>query len=327
MSISVLLPAYNCATYISQAIKSILNQTFKDFEFLIIDDGSTDNTEELISRYKDSRIRCIKKSNTGLADTLNYGLAQASNDIILRMDADDIAHPDLIQSQYSLISKRDKSYWIGCNYAVFNDRNNKIKFIIRNPKNHEQIKKGLSLHGYLIHAGSIYYKNTILDLGGYKKLNAFEDYELWLRGINNFTFENNQEVLLYVRYRKDSLSRKNIVEKYKIQYQLQQPYYNNFEKYFGVSNKLEEFQIKGWREYFYGDKKKAREYWLSNKKSFFSDYRIPIALIVSYLPQNLFIKIKELRLRYRLDFIISNLIIKNFVAFRELNNILKRNMI
>ena len=74
MSLTVLMTTYNCAPYISQAIKSILNQTYKDFEFLIIDDGSTDETERVVAAFKDNRIRYIKRQHFGRAASLNFGL-------------------------------------------------------------------------------------------------------------------------------------------------------------------------------------------------------------------------------------------------------------
>ncbi|MBK7981678.1 MAG: glycosyltransferase family 2 protein [Ignavibacteriae bacterium] len=92
--ISVLLPVYNGEKYLSQSIKSILNQTFRDFEFIIVDDGSIDNTEKIVSSFHDTRIKYIKKDHTGLADTLNYGLKLANYDWVARMDADDISLPN-----------------------------------------------------------------------------------------------------------------------------------------------------------------------------------------------------------------------------------------
>ena len=93
------MTTYNCAPYINQAIKSILNQSYEDFEFLIIDDGSTDDTEKIINQFKDPRIRFIKREHFGRSAALNYGLKNASFDIIALMDADDISHPKRLEIQ------------------------------------------------------------------------------------------------------------------------------------------------------------------------------------------------------------------------------------
>src|SRR2546425_317811 len=93
-NITVLMPAYNSSLYIDSAVKSILNQTFKEFEFLIIDDGSADNSEEEISKYKDSRINYTKLKHRGISVALNYGIKKASCDWIARIDADDLNTPD-----------------------------------------------------------------------------------------------------------------------------------------------------------------------------------------------------------------------------------------
>jgi glycosyltransferase involved in cell wall biosynthesis len=89
--ISVLLPTYNSASIISHSIRSILNQTFREYELLILDDGSTDDTESIVSQFIDDRIRYIKLPHRGLSETLNRGLGQAKYELIARMDAGDIS--------------------------------------------------------------------------------------------------------------------------------------------------------------------------------------------------------------------------------------------
>ncbi len=103
MMVSVLLPTYNAAEFLNYSIKSILNQTYKDYELLIIDDGSTDNTTEVVSNFADDRINYVKKSHSGLASSLNYGLKIAKYDWVARMDADDIAHPERLENQVCYI--------------------------------------------------------------------------------------------------------------------------------------------------------------------------------------------------------------------------------
>src|SRR5437868_3111360 len=94
--VSVLMPVYNAQRYLTEAVESILAQTFTDFEFLIIDDGSTDNSLALLSRCaeRDDRIRLISRPNTGIVGVLNEGLELTQSEFVARMDADDLAMPE-----------------------------------------------------------------------------------------------------------------------------------------------------------------------------------------------------------------------------------------
>ena len=99
--VTVLMPVHNAGQFLNEAIDSILNQSFKHFEFLIIDDGSTDNSAAIIESYRDPRIRLLRNDrNMGITPTLNKGISLASCELIARMDADDISHPSRLQKQY-----------------------------------------------------------------------------------------------------------------------------------------------------------------------------------------------------------------------------------
>jgi glycosyltransferase involved in cell wall biosynthesis len=296
------MPTYNCAEYITEAITSILNQTYKDFEFLIIDDGSTDNTEEILENINDLRIRYIKKKNTGLVDTLNYGLGLSTYDLILRMDSDDIAHPYLIEKQLSYLSKDPDIDLLSCWYAVFYKK--RIEYVIKNPVEHEQIVKGLLLHSYIQHPSCLYNKNLINKYGNYST-DVIEDYGLWLRMMKDVKFKNIPEVLFYYRFRKDSVSRINIEERNILHYRTQQVYYNDLYYFFNIKDKIEEFKYRGWREFFYGDKNKARMYWLQDKRCFLRDYRIGLAFLLTKLPEKMLTWWKENRIRYRIKYWIT----------------------
>lgn len=303
--ITVLMPTYNCANYLFIAIKSILNQTFRDFEFLIIDDGSTDNSLQIINGFNDSRIRVLSIPHVGKPEALNLGLNNSLYTVIVNMDADDVAHPSLLEYQWKYYQKLTPHHWLGCNYVVFNDKNGKFLYTVRNPRMHLKIKSGLALHGYISHAGSIVNKNILIELGGYQNLPAIEDYEFWLRGKDFFTYENNPEVLLFVRLRNNSLSRNNYRNNKILHYHIQAPYYTGrLISSFGIENALQETSIRGWREYFYGSRKKARSYWrkdlilLRNPKIF-------IAYWITFLPEYLFVRWKEARVRYRLVYWLS----------------------
>ncbi|MDD4353774.1 MAG: glycosyltransferase family A protein, partial [Candidatus Nanoarchaeia archaeon] len=127
--ISVIMSAYNTERYIAEAIESILNQTFKDFEFIIIDDGSTDDSLKIIKRYvkKDRRIKLIhNKKNIGLTKSLNKGLKIAKGQYIARMDADDISLPQRFQIQYDFLEKNKDIFLIGTTAFLIDDKGDRL---------------------------------------------------------------------------------------------------------------------------------------------------------------------------------------------------------
>ena len=123
--VSILLPVYNGEKFIVESINSIFENRYQNFEIVIIDDGSTDNTATLIKKFKDDRIHLFKKSNSGLVESLNYGISKCKNEIIMRMDADDRLHPSKIELQLSSFLKR-KVILIGTEAIVFNEYDSKL---------------------------------------------------------------------------------------------------------------------------------------------------------------------------------------------------------
>ena len=119
MKLTVLMPVYNAEKYLKPALESILNQTYKDFEFLIIDDGSTDKSLEIIKSYNDSRIRLIgHEQNQKLIATLNEGIKLAQGEYIARMDADDISAPERLQKQMEFLEKHPATVVLGCDFQI-----------------------------------------------------------------------------------------------------------------------------------------------------------------------------------------------------------------
>ncbi len=324
MTLTVLMPCYNSGLFIEQAVKSILNQTFKDFQFLIINDGSTDNTEEIVLSFHDPRIIYKKKEHTGLSDSLNYGIKLAQTELIARMDADDLSHPKRLEKQYLFFRKIPGDKIISCWSAYFKQKN--ICYIINDKLESNTIKKNLLLHSYISHPGAFLSKSVVINNGGYKG-EVFEDYDLWLRIRNKVNFYIMPEVLIFQRIRKDSLSRENYFRKQKIHYAIQEPYYINNIIDFGIENKYEKIKFCGWREYFYGSRRNAIKNWTKLGWKYFLDLRILIATIIMFLPANYFLKFKELRLRYRLNYLINYSSRENKLLRFEFNNIANKNYI
>ena len=300
------MPCYNSERFIKDAIKSILGQTFQDFQFIIINDGSTDSTDEIILSVKDPRILYKKKEHTGISETLNYGIKLAKTELIARMDSDDISLPFRLDIEYEFALKNKIYDVISCWYAVF--QNNKIKYIVKTKENSDEIKKSLLLYSEICHPAALMKKSAIVKLGGYKPLyqeDVFQDYELWLKGKEQLAFYNIQRVLLFQRYTDNSLSKKNLLEKFKLHYRIQEPFYTTENiKLFGLKNNLEEMDYRGWREYFYGDTYLARKFWLQLGINLFKRPRILIAFFLSFLPPKIIIKIKNISPRYRSNYLL-----------------------
>ena len=294
IKISVLMTVYNDAEYLPYSIRSILNQTYRDFEFIIVNDGSSDNTENIISEFKDERIKYKKISHSGLAAALNFGINSASGNWIARIDADDVNTLNRLQTQFDLI-KSNPDYDVISSRSVYFEEPSKILFFLNVPEDDSEIKKYLNLHNPVNHSSVIYKKNIIQEAGGYnEKMECFEDFELWFRLKNKLTFKIIPEYLVYTRFRHDSMSRSakssNI---YKM-------LMNNARDNLSISGKAEEsnywHNIIFWTEYFYGDKNKSRTL-LTNNFTF----RKALAFLKTYLPDYSFEKLKDLRIRYRME--------------------------
>lgn len=178
--VSVVMPAYNAEKYINEAIQSILNQTFKDFEFIIINDGSTDRTEEIILSYNDSRIVYLKnKENLKIVETLNRGLDRAKGEYIARMDADDIAVNTRIEKQVAVMDADTSIGVLGTGTRVFGETvKTKETHSTLNP---DRLKADLLFSTCICHP-SVMIRKKVLDNYNIRYKAEYvgaEDYELW----------------------------------------------------------------------------------------------------------------------------------------------------
>ncbi len=316
MSVTVLMTTYNCGEYISQAIKSVLNQTYKNFEFLIFDDGSTDNTQEIVKRFNDERIRFIQSRHIGRSSALNLGLKEARYDLISFCDADDVIHPHKIEKQLKLY--KNANDLIFNNSAFFNDKTILYELIIQNDLN--IIKRKIALHGHL-GMSVLFNRKFILGNGGFNvKLLAFEDYDLWLRIFNKGNIIIVPEILYFQRLRKNSRSTTETMKKKNLIYETQKPYYEKLAEHFDITSSKEQLIIKGWREFFYGEKNLTRKYWIEAGLNQWN-IKLSITFLLSYLPESFLDFLKDKRMRLRLDYQIKRLFWNNDVQ-KEFNKVL-----
>lgn len=208
-SISILLPVYNGEKFIVEAINSIFVSSHQNFEIVLIDDGSTDNTVPLLNKYKDDRIHLYKKSNSGLVETLNYGISKCKNEIIMRMDADDRLHPSKMELQLSAFLKKNVIL-MGTEAKIFTE-NNTLTSNIYLPEYHKDIIHSMiNLKPGLIHGTIMFYKEAIEKVKMYStRLTHAEDYDLFFRLAKIGELSNFKEQLYYIRKHDQNVSHLN----------------------------------------------------------------------------------------------------------------------
>lgn len=235
--ISVILPTYNAEKYLQESIESILNQSFQDFELLIIDDFSKDATRLIVNSYKDRRIRLVDGPKRGLAAALNWGIKIAKGEYIARMDADDISLPERFEKQVSFLDKHADVSLVGSWQQKFGASNN-----IHCPaEKHEDIKIRLLFSCDLCHSTLMWRRKDFITHNlFYNEKSPQEDYELWLRAIKKLKFHNLQEVLGKYRVSGKSISDKKAIVLRDYETKL---IVHNVEKLFGLKINSTEYSV------------------------------------------------------------------------------------
>lgn len=219
--ITVLMPCYNVEMYVTEAVQSILNQTYRDFEFLIIDDGSTDRTAEILSSLaeKDSRIRLRLNMHRGFAHTLNEGLRLAQNDWVASMDADDISLPNRLEEQVNFVL-RNPDVKVVATYGRYMgpDGRYALGHFDVGPVTREEFfqRKKLGKLVYLIHPSVLMDRNVALEVGGYRDMPIGTDVDLWNRIADNYLIQVIPKLLYVYRIHPSSTT----TEKFLLQEQV-----------------------------------------------------------------------------------------------------------
>jgi glycosyltransferase involved in cell wall biosynthesis len=205
--ITVLMPVYNGERHLSEAIDSILVQTYRDYEFLIIDDGSNDQTLEIIKKFNDSRIRLIQnRSNIGIIKTLNKGIGESRGKYIARMDADDISLPERFRLQIEFLETEPQVALVGGQFSYI-DNDGKIFAHEKVPLNNDTLQKQLLKKCCFSHPTVMIKTSVLKEVGGYNiKAHYAEDYELWLRIAENYQVANLKESILLYRVHPNQIS-------------------------------------------------------------------------------------------------------------------------
>jgi hypothetical protein len=210
--ISVVMSVFNGQAFLADAVESILGQSFDDFEFVIIDDGSTDQTSEILRRYvaQDARIRIHRHDNMGRTQSLNVGIRIASGKYIARMDADDISLPNRFQEQFSFMEGHPDVGLLGGAFQLISE-DGSVLDAIRCPTQDSEIRSAMRIENPVCHPAAFLRKDLVLAVGGYRKpFVESEDYDLWLRISERSQLANLETCVLQYRIHPGQVSIKSM---------------------------------------------------------------------------------------------------------------------
>ena len=205
--VTVMMPVFNGEKYIKFAIESILSQTYKDFELLIVNDASTDKTVNIIHTYKDSRVRLIHNSKQlGLSAIRQRGVSEARGSLLAFLDSDDIALSHRLEKQINFLGENAEVAAVGSWVEVIDEKGSRIGRIWRHATSAKIIPSILLFRNCFTQSSMMVRKKYLIEFGYRQDYWAAPDYELWLRMISKYKMANISEVLTYYRAYKESMS-------------------------------------------------------------------------------------------------------------------------
>lgn len=209
---SVILPVYNGSQYLSATLSAILSQSFSDFELIIINDGSSDDSESVIKSFNDPRIKYFSQKNQGLPATLNRAIGLAQGEFVARQDQDDLSFPLRLEKQVEFLTKNPDVGMVGTNAEIW-ENNDKTDRLLEHPSDDATIKFNLLFNNPFVHSSVVVRRNVFEKVGLYcedKSRQPPEDYELWSRVARKCKMANLPDVLLAYREVPNSMSRSGV---------------------------------------------------------------------------------------------------------------------
>jgi glycosyltransferase involved in cell wall biosynthesis len=222
--LSVILACYNTERYIGAAVKSILAQTFTDFEFILIDDGSTDRSAEILKQLasQDSRIKLISRPNKGLTKTLNEGLSLATAPLVARMDADDLSQPTRFEKQVEYVNAHPDCVCVGSRVTLIDPYDSPINNT-DHKLSHEEIDTDLlkGIGWSIVHPAAMMRTEAVRRVGGYREqFKTSQDLDLWLRLAEIGKLANLPEPLVQYRQHFESVAFTKADEQWRVKTQI-----------------------------------------------------------------------------------------------------------
>jgi len=200
IEVTILMAAFNASKFIADSIKSVLNQTFQNFELLIINDGSTDNTETIIQSFNDPRIRVIKnETNRGLIESRNIALLEAKGNFIAILDSDDIAIVDRLEKQLNAFQNNPDLAVVGSRALIIDQNGKETGEKLDVFTDVDKIKLTLFFENTIVHSSTMIKAEIFREFNGYQGDTLIEDYDLFYRISQKYSIENLENYL--VKYR------------------------------------------------------------------------------------------------------------------------------
>ena len=217
--ISVILPVYNGEKFLKKSIDSILSQTFKNFELIIIDDGSTDGSSGIIDSFDDYRISHIEQQNQGLGATLNSMINFSRASLIARQDQDDISVSERLEKQVNELKEDASLVLVGSWARIIDENGNYTGQCHKHPSEDEELRFHLLFDNPFVHSAVLYKRQALAQVGFYCSKNSGqfpEDFDLWQRLSKVGKIRNIKEFLLHYRSTKNGMSGHFDIEKRKL---------------------------------------------------------------------------------------------------------------
>ncbi len=204
--VSILMGVFNGEHFVEDALKSVLDQSHRSLEVIVVDDGSTDGTRNVLRRFSDQRIRVVSQDNRGLTAALNHGLTYATGDFVARQDADDVSGPDRIEKQLRYLAANPRVCAVGSWVGVLDEDGSRIGG--RHYESNSELLHERHIEVNQFSHGSLMFRNDMLrEVGGYREQFKFaQDYDLTLRLQDRCRTANLPEELYFMRHRPTQIS-------------------------------------------------------------------------------------------------------------------------
>ena len=291
--VSVIIPAYNSEEYIVDTIKSVLAQTYKQIEIIVIDDGSTDGTSNILKPYI-HKIKYIKKENGGASSARNKGIVNSNGDYVAFLDADDLWRKNKIEKQMAIFKEFPDVGLVYCDSSTFDKEgviHSSLSEIVETPTGN--VLEAMIVHNFLNNS-SIVVKRVCFDIAGLWNENLINgnDYDMWLRVASHYNFWFVDQVLVDTRYHSHGLSSMTDLQ-CENSIRIQDDFVRSLEKSINVSDKIVhkgysyKYLVWGQRLFYQEKYSEAKEKLLKSVRHNPGNFKAIIYLLKSFVPQSL----------------------------------------
>lgn len=287
--VSVIIPVYNAEKFIKKTIESVLNQTYKDYEIIIIDDGSTDNSKKILDEFKD-KVRYFKQANSGVSSARNMAIKEAAGKYIALLDQDDIWYPEKLEKQISFIKENPNVGMVYGDCYYIDDKDKVIYRVFEDQKYYQgKIFENLVIDNF-VPIPTVLIKKEVLDKTGLflENYSYAEEYELFIRIAKDYDIGCINEVLAGYRVHDTNLSKnidKSLQEDIRVKEDALQKYAKQIEP---IKNKVKRKLAGYYYEFgrFYqkaGQSKMARQYLAKSIKTYTYSYKQYVFYILAFM--------------------------------------------